>query len=100
MRFSINTDVNELPDFVSGRNNPCISIEKGSLIYMEVKTSFPLKNEMENGKKKVKGEEETIALIKSIFRKCKKFLEIAKIKVGEINKIHILFMYDTFLQNE
>ena len=50
MRFSINTDPNELPDYISNEQNSKILIEKESLIFMEVKTSFPLKFEKKRGK--------------------------------------------------
>ena len=59
---------------------------------MEVKNTFPLKND--NGI--IKGYKETLKLIYNFIRKSKKFYEISNKK--NIRKIHILFLYDSFLQ--
>ena len=77
-----------------------INIEKFSLIYMEVKNSFPLK--IEGNQKDIDEEQvkDTKKLINSIIRKSKKFLEIALNKKKIIKKIHILFLYDSLLQTD
>ena len=76
-----------------------ITIKKNSLIYMEAKTSFPLKIEKDSNEKKINGVQETKHLIYNIIRKSKKFYEIANNKKNTIQKIHILFLYDSFLQS-
>ena len=73
-----------------------INLEKNSFIYMEVKTSFPLKYNEQN---KLEGLSETKNLIKSIMRKSKKFYEIAEKQKKIIKEIHILFLYDSLLPN-
>ena len=71
-----------------------IIIEEKSLIYMEVKNSFPLRY---NNKKEIIGINETKALLHNIIRKSKKFYEIAKMQKKEIKQIHILFIYNSLL---
>jgi len=98
MRFTINEDKSS--KYISYKSNPNIIIKKNSLIYMEVKTSFPLKTEKINNREEIKGINETKYLIKNIIRKSNKFSEIAKLQKKDIKTIHILFMYDTMLQKE
>lgn len=74
--------------------NTKIFLEQNSLICMEVKNSFPLK--YNNGK--IEGINETTKLIYSFIKKSKKFYDISKINGKNIKKIHILFLYDSFLQ--
>ena len=76
-----------------------IKINKNSLIYMEVKNSFPIKFEIDsNNMKTIKGLKEAESLIKNILRRSKKFYEIA-LKLGKnIDKVHILLLYDSLLQ--
>ena len=100
MRFSINKDPNELPDYISNEQNSKILIEKESLIFMEVKTSFPLKFDKIKEEKILKGFDETNSLIKSIMRKSNKFRELLLNKEKKIQNVHLLFMYDTLLQKE
>ena len=78
--------------------NNSVEYEKNSLIYMEVKNSFPLK--YEKGEKKLKGLEETKSLLYNIIRRSKKFYEIANKKNKEIEQIHIFFLYDSLLQKQ
>ena len=75
-----------------------IKIDSKSLIYLEVKNSFPLKYKKDGDKKILKGLEETKSLLHNIIRKSKKFYEIAKNEKKKINQIHILFLYDSLLQ--
>ena len=100
MRLSINKEPNELPDYISNEQNSKILIEKESLIFMEVKTSFPLKFEKKKEEKIIKGFDETNSLIKSIMRKSNKFRELLLNKEKKIQNVHLLFMYDTLLQKE
>ena len=95
MRFKINKDPNELPEFISSEQDSKILIEKESLIFMEVKTSFPLKFVKKNQEKTIKGFDEANSLIKSIMRKSNKFKEVVVNKEKKIQNVHILFMYDT-----
>ena len=92
LRFVFNSGCNTIE--ISQKNK--INLEKNSFIYMEVKTSFPLKY---NGQNKLEGLSETKNLIKSIMRKSKKFYEIAKKQKKIIKEIHILFLYDSLLPN-
>ncbi len=65
---------------------------------METKTSFPLKKEKNHNDFSKDQIQETKKLIHSIIRKSKKFFEIAINKQKTIQKIHILFLYDSLLQ--
>ena len=100
MRFKINKNNEELPDYVSNEQNSKILIEKESLIYMEVKTSFPLKLIPKNQEKIIQGFDEASSLIRSIMRKINKFTELALNRGKKIQNIHVLFMYDSLLQKE
>ena len=100
MRFKINKNNDELPDYVSNEQNSKILIEKESLIYMEVKTSFPLKFVQKNQEKIIQGFDEANSLIRSIMRKTNKFTELALNKGKKIQNIHVLFMYDSLLQKD
>ena len=72
-----------------------IKIESNSLIYMEVKTSFPLKyGKNEKNEEIIVGKEDTKSYIRSFIRKSQKFYQIAKKQNKEIKRIHILFLYD------
>ena len=76
-----------------------ILINKNSLIYMEVKNSFPIKFELDSNKiKTIKGLKEAESLIKNILRRSKKFYEIALNLGKNIDKVHILLLYDSVLQ--
>ena len=55
MRFKINKDPTELPEYISSEQDSKILIEKESLIFMEVKTSFPLKFVKKNQEKTIQG---------------------------------------------
>ena len=74
-----------------------IEIKKNSLIYMEVKYSFPLKY---NDKKEIIGINETSSLIYKIIRRAKKFYEIAIKQKKNIHQIHILFLYDSLMPKD
>ena len=74
-----------------------IIIEEKSLIYMEVKNSFPLKK---IDKKEIIGINETESLLYNIIRRSKKFYEIAKMEKKVIEQIHILFLYDSLLPKD
>jgi len=100
MRFKINKNRDELPDYISNEQNYKILIEKESLIYMEVKTSFPLKFIQKNQEKTIQGFDEANSLIRSIMRKINKFTELALNRGKKIQNIHVLFMYDSLLQKE
>ena len=78
-----------------------IFLKQKSLICMKVKNSFPLRyvNDKIKEKNNNKGINGTVSLIYNIIRKTKKFYEIAKLKGKKIKKIHILFLYDSFLQS-
>ena len=93
LRYVFNPGFNSIE--IDQRNK--INLEQNSFIYMEVKTSFPLKY---NGQNELEGFPETKNLIKSIMRKSKKFYEIAENKKKIINTIHILFLYDSLLPND
>ena len=80
--------------FKLDKENATILLEEQSLICMEVKNSFPLKYD----NKIIKGIHETTKLIYNFIRKSKKFYEISKTNGKNIKKIHILFLYDSFLQ--
>jgi len=88
MRFEL------LPSSESANYRECgknsqIYIEKNSLIYMEAKTSFPLKYEMKEKEKIIQGSKETKFLIQSIIRKSKKFYEIPHYQKKKIEKIYL-----------
>ena len=82
----------------SDEDSKIINIIKNSLIYMETKTSFPLKKEKNQNDISEEQIQETKKLIHRIIRKSKKFFEIAINKQKKIKKIHILFLYDSLLQ--
>ena len=98
MRFNINKNNDELPVYVSNEENSKILIQKESLIYMEVKNSFPLKLIQKNQEKIIQGFDEANSLIRSIMRKTNKFTELALNRGKKIQNIHVLFMYDSLLQ--
>ena len=98
MRFNINKNNDELPVYVSNEENSKILIQKESLIYMEIKTSFPLKLIQKNQEKIIQGFDEANSLIRSIMRKTNKFTKLALNKGKKIQNIHVLFMYDSLLQ--
>ena len=100
MRFKIYKDPYELPEYISNEQNSKILIEKESLIYMEVKTSFPLKFVKINQEKIIQGFDEANSLIRSIMRKSNKFTKLVLNRGKIIQNVHILFMYDTLLQKE
>ena len=78
-----------------------IKIESNSLIYMEVKTSFPLKyGKNEKNEEIIVGKEDTKSYIRSFIRKSQKFYQIAKKQNKEIKRIHILFLYDYLLPKD
>ena len=78
-----------------------IKIESNSLIYMEVKTSFPLKyGKNEKNEEIIVGKEDTKSYIRSFIRKSQKFYQIAKKLNKEIKRIHILFLYDYLLPKD
>ena len=78
-----------------------IKIESNSLIYMEVKTSFPLKyGKNEKNEEIIVGKEDTKSYIRSFIRKSQKFYQIAKKQKKEIKRIHILFLYDYLLPKD
>ena len=90
--FQLHPKNNDYFSFRLDKQNTKILLEQNSLICMEVKNTFPLKND--NGI--IKGYKETLKLIYNFIRKSKKFYEISNKK--NIRKIHILFLYDSFLQ--
>ena len=86
------------PTNISHEDNKKIIFKNNTLIFIEVKNTFPLKYEKKNNERKILGIKDTKVLITNIVKKAIKFKEIALSLKKTIDKIHILLFYDSLLQ--
>lgn len=94
MKFDLSNEIN-----ISHEDDKKIIFKNNTLIFIEVKNTFPLKFEKnKNNERKIYGIKDTKLLITNIVKKSIKFTEIALSLEKKIDKIHILFFYDSLLQ--